>query len=429
MTLTVSGLGIARIYAVPQLTIDSVDQDTNIVSGTTVPDARMWTLCNTADGQSSYNFSADGSGNYHVNLMTDLANNGHACNLDIVPGSGFIIDAQLAIGIGHSAFYYNVMNPKIGVWLDGFGTVGVTDFPLGNPAVLSIHDPSTSDPDYIGTINVVAVTCCGRQTEGSLNMSSTYPLKPGMEVTVSSGGVSKTVTIFDFTITADPDTNRVTGTTRANSHVFCWLDRLDGSGNVRQVLSGAGGEFTADYNVPGDNQGSSNPIYDIQPGDHGHIEVSDDAGNSVSKPWQAPYNPFVVAQMPNNEVDGWNWPGGDTIRLTIDPKDGGDVYTATTVAQPTSWSNGQNLVKFPLTNLTIKPGMVVSMINDVVIRTTTVVDLKVTNVVVAADTVSGTGHPGDLRHVIVDGDGKWTVDFAHASVDRSGRLGPRKSYF
>jgi hypothetical protein len=137
--------------------------------------------------------------------------------------------------------------------------------------------------------------------------------------------------------------------------------------------------------------------------------------------------PWFTAFPAQEAVEGWDWPLGVTLHLTIDDPNTGTLpdheQDETVILAP--WGSGQHWVWFDFVGVyDMKPGDEVTLDDGVTTRTHTVQNLTVSDVDATADTVAGTADPGAMvnvwpheagenaQHVTVAEDGTWSASFA-----------------
>src|SRR3972149_2373179 len=99
-------------------------------------------------------------------------------------------------------------------------------------------------------------------------------------------------------------------------------------GPQRREVADPGGEWTADFSTPGDEQGEED-TFDISPGSDGNVWQWDDDGDGTQVGFHVPNPNFWVS--PNiDRVDSPDWPvGAEGTRTIHDPGTGpGDDHSA-----------------------------------------------------------------------------------------------------
>jgi basic membrane protein A and related proteins len=146
--------------------------------------------------------------------------------------------------------------------------------------------------------------------------------------------------------------------------------------------------------------------------------------------------PGFIAFPENDAVEGWEWPEGTTVTLTIDNAPSDFVRTAT--AAVTTWGDPRTYFRIDFGDAyNLKVGDQVTLTGeDGTTRTHTVQNLSITGVDIDADTVAGTANPGTQLQVwahqqsdppvdvTVDENGKWLADLTDVydiTPDTAGR--------
>ncbi len=292
------------------------------------------------------------------------------------------------------------------------------NWPLGATITLEIYDPSDlQNPDFSETQIVQPSSLYSNQTWFDFELHGTYDLKPDDLVTIGDGVMTKQLTVTNVAVTGvDVSADIVNGTATPGSTVTIYVCSDTGCGNELEEPTDSDGNWSANY------QG----IVDIKPGTTGEAFQTTDDGDRTMFGW---YTPYIDASLNSNWVHGQNWPEGTPLTMTIDdPSNGpGDDYTATSI-----WGNFQGndpVANFDLDDFRLKPGDIITISGNGISQSLTLQSLKVTDVNVVNDTVSGTGVSGHElricanvpnncvnRYATVGEDGNWSVDFQHAGT-------------
>lgn len=182
--------------------------------------------------------------------------------------------------------------------------------------------------------------------------------------------------------------------------------------SVRYVTPDVNGNWTADFSGA---DGSS-----LTTGVGGWITQSDENSNQSQINWQIK-PPHIEVSLDGNFINTYNWPSG-TVTLSID-----DPLTTDQVdysAEDTMDTDSRDSVYFNLGMFTLQPGHILTVSGGGVERIYTIANLTVTGFDLNADTISGTGRPGEeiqmqactgticgMRDVTPGANGTWTVDY------------------
>ena len=145
------------------------------------------------------------------------------------------------------------------------------------------------------------------------------------------------------------------------------------------------------------------------------------------------YNPYRDArfhvQLYQNNIEGYGWPAGVQVTITIDTNNDGTPEFVSTpetvVSEP--WNPAQTIVRFnDVGGITFAPGMYVTMSDGIVTKTHVVTSLTLGGVDPDTERVWGTAEPGSwvsvghlcdetgcaIRNAQADENGDWLVDFS-----------------
>jgi hypothetical protein len=252
----------------------------------------------------------------------------------------------------------------------------------------------------------------------SVNFPEGCSIVVGDLITLNSGSLSLTHQVQELDIVeVNLDADTVTGTAVFDPEQYIlhtWIHGVDGS---YMQLSADGGTWLADFGSQG---------FDLQSGLGGRVELVDQSSNATAVEWNMPI-PHLIAFPAVEQIFGYNWPEGSEVYLTInDPP----VFTQTATVGPSSWDPNDIFALFDFNGqYDLKPGDVVTLSGSGIELSYTVLNLSVTNVDAAADTVSGTADSGASlsaapfgfsdRSLLVTAseDGSWLADFAEVGID------------
>ena len=301
-------------------------------------------------------------------------------------------------------------------WIAAFPTnhlVRGQGWPIGIELTLTIGD-------YSAKTTTIICPWDETNTIADFDLTGQMDLNPGDVVTVTDGKVPIKLTIPNLAVTnVDISTNKIYGTGNPGDPIVVAPDQP--AGDRTNVTVDGNGNWSASL-VNG-----SEPIV-LQPGYHGwaaeHDEVS--GGGWIYAFWSVPnYRIDVWVQL--DEVDAFEWTIGEPLTLTV----GGQSFSITKPAAPGPWDPNSSYTEFHLSDIyEIKPGDEISLTNGIITKTTVVTYLDITDFDVVQDTVSGIAAPNfkvDLwacdvnncfgRHVVADGNGVWSADFANPGIE------------
>jgi len=242
-------------------------------------------------------------------------------------------------------------------------------------------------------------------------------------ITLSSGSLSLTHQVPELAIVnINLDADTVAGTAVFDPEQYVLHTWIHGVDESYMQLSAEGGTWLADFGSQG---------FDLQPGMGGRVELVDQSSNATAAEWWIP-NPVFTAFPEQEAVEGWEWPLGAVVHLSIDdpatPDSPDHEQDETVILTP--WGSGQLWVWFDFAgSYDMKPGDLVTLTDGVTTREHTVRNLAITTVDAEADTVAGTADPGAEMHVwphefgeyelqpTAGEDGTWLAEFGPLGFD------------
>ena len=249
-------------------------------------------------------------------------------------------------------------------------------------------------------------------------------LQPGYYIVVidNSSGVSKDITLVQLTIDyIDVDNDLAGGLAPPDARIS--VDFSNQQESIQfDLFSESNSTWEADFGAHD---------FDLTPGSSGAVWIADEDGDSTRVEGWVP-NPVVSAQPEDDWVEGWDWPEGALVTLTIyddlDP-DNGVLFTATDIMTTDTppWIPARTMVHFDLWGqFDIQPGQLVIIGDGETAKSLEITNLAVTEVNPDTDTVSGTASSnGEVevtaeipwnwhdRTVIADGVGNWSAYFGN----------------
>ena len=397
-------------HTVTSLTIDSIDVDLDRVYGSATANAQVqvW-VCWENDCANRWE-TADGAGDWWANFSVAGNEAGEELTADIQPGT-WVDSGEWDDDGDNTNAGYTIPNPRFAVRPNGDNVNGWDWTPNvqidvtfdGGPP----HSTETDDSGYF-----------------ELNLDGAYDIVPGIVVEVTDDVHIKNHTVTSLTIDSiDVDLDRVYGSATANAQVQVWVCWENDCAN-RWETADSTGDWWANFSIAGTEAGEEQ-IANIVPGTWVDSGEWDADGDNTNAGYNVP-NPSFAVRLFDAQVDGWEWPLGAVVTMTIDDPATSQTpdYTDTNIVVVAEWDPNQTSVRFDFSYLYfIQPGHIVTLNDGVTTKVHTVIDLGITDVDMDAETVSGTT---DLdaqvdvwiceewgcvnRHVSSDG-GIWSADF------------------
>jgi uncharacterized repeat protein (TIGR01451 family) len=409
MEITVSDGSTTKVLVLADLTIDSVDPATDVVSGTAPANSSVFVGVNNPPGPggSGQNTTADGSGNWSVDFTGtfDVTGGTHA-NASVSDADG----DSTHINKAPATISGDITEDFIGG--EGFDpnatvSVEVRDAPGG-----SLLFSDTVPTDEEGSFGL----CCAPEV-------GLPDLVPGMEITVSDGNSTKVLVLVPVTIDAvDPATDVVSGTAPANSSLFVGVNNPPGPGGTGLNTSADGsGNWSVDFTG----------TFDIDALTHTDLHVFDDDGDATNAQERPPtiHGNFCCfgGQMHGDSftidssvtVEIFDAPGGTLLVSDSIPTDRFGNFEFNLESTGVSLAPGMHLVGTDVATSDAKELTLVALTFDA---------LNFTN-----DTASGTASPGTTvlvelfdgpsLEVVTNGSGDWLADFGAQGFDVTFAMG------
>ena len=291
--VTIADSTTDRTHTVRNLGISSASLYDNRVSGWADPgaDLQVWAY---EYNESNRWITADENGQWTVNFDPFILEFGMCGGAQIGDGDGNITLKNWCI-----------QNPKLTAFPNDGEQISVENFPPGMHIFINIDDPATPEPlDAQQEADIPPVDKYW-WTSVVVSFHGQYDLKVGDVITVTDGITTRTHTVRNLGITSvDMDTNSVSGWADAGTDLQVWAHGYDASSNW--VTAGENGQWTANF-------GSFTLNLEMC----GAAQVFDELGNGTVANWCTPQRPFLRAFPDSDQVDGWNWPVGESVNLTI----------------------------------------------------------------------------------------------------------------
>lgn len=272
-------------------------------------------------------------------------------------------------------------------------------------AVVTLTIDNAPGLEWSGT---AAVTTWGDpRTYVRIEFGSDYNLKVGDVVTLSDEfGITLTHTVQNLSVTnADVIANVVGGTADSEATVQVWPHE---TGQQLQATA-MDGNWQVDFTG----------LFDVMQGTCGRSQILI-GQNATAVDWCAP-KPSLIAFPENDAVEGWEWPEGATVTLTIN---NAPDLTWSGTAEVTSWGDPRTFVRIEFgQDYNLQIGDEVTLTDGTITRIHTVQNLAITKVNPEDDLIKGVADPGVEVHVwphatgqeqlaTTSPKGKWNVDFS-----------------
>jgi len=245
-------------------------------------------------------------------------------------------------------------------------------------------------------------------------------LVPGNYILVHDveSGQEKDITLVGLTIEyIDPDNDVAGGQAPPDTRIHVDF-RNQQEGIQFDLFSEANGNWEADFGAHD---------FDLTPGSWGDVSVTDDDGDATLVYGWVP-NPVIQVEPLEDRIEGWEWPEGSWVTLTIDDDQdpgNGVLFEETDMAM--SDPRVQTRVTFDLDGrFDLQPGHLVVLDDGEFSKSIFVTNLAVTEVDPDADIIRGTASPnGEVevmvtipwnwqqRWVTADENGNWEADFSN----------------
>jgi hypothetical protein len=276
------------------------------------------------------------------------------------------------------------------------------------------------------TVNVAGKDVCTSSTTSgypewdpdhtflSMNFPEGCDVVPGDPVRMTDGSLTITHTVQNLAVTGvDELGDTVSGTADPFAEIHAWPHT---TGEEVVIAADGDGNWIADFS----------DIFDLIPNECGRAEIRDEAGNGTAVDWCVP-DPHFTVYLEWQFIEGWEWPVGSLVTLTIDDPATGEAsdHEMQGVVEPSDGGPNASTVGFDLTGLyVVKPGDVVTLSDESISRTHVVRNLTVTSADASSNLVRGTADPGATisvfphdsgdawQLVTADAAGQWQVDFS-----------------
>jgi protocatechuate 3,4-dioxygenase beta subunit len=436
--ITASGGDTIKTLVVSQLDVTGFDLEQDLVSGKAASGTRIQVCANQPNGCVTRWANADGAGNWTVDYQAPGTGQDDPQTFDIQQNSSGWA-AEYDADSDRTWYDWRVPNP---------GLSAVPDDPNGSPNNLILGwdwEPGTtlhlcieklpydSVCEYSDALIVPAgwIGFAGYQLEFDVD-PAIFLIRAGQRITLTNGLHTAEHIVTNMRLAwVDFAAETIGGTAEAGSQITIWAQQQDSAGSAKRVVSAdQSGQWTASFATPGGRDDEQETL-DLRLGQTFFIpEQADEQGNSTKFWWQ-PYNPTFGVRPADDSVEGWQWPLGATVTITIDdpgtPGLNPDFTDQAEVFIP-DWSPGER--RFDLNfhgRYDLKPGDLVTVSDGTTTKTHTALDFAFDEINPGTDRVFG--HASPLSRVDVwacwentcanreetsGQQGRWQADFSVA---------------
>jgi hypothetical protein len=414
---------IVKEHVVTNLQMLSADPSTDTVHGTADPSSEVsvW-LCNDS-GCANRWMTADPIGDWTVDFSKQGGGEGEQDVVDIRPGDW--VDSGQGDEDGDSTFSgIAIPNPTFWVFPE-WDTLEGPEWPLGASLDIEIYEDDSSGAALLSTASADVGPAEWNPDESWFNVQLDFDILPGMYIVVSDGDTTKTHVVAYATIEAiDAENDHVSGF--ADSGAVLRVSACDQAGCAEREETAVGGEWTADFSIPGDQEWEQD-VKDLAAGINVDVSQWDWDGDGTLYWDSIPLPEFLVRPSQEN-VEGFGWPLGLEVTLTFDwddNPDNGILYSAIATPVVADWDPNQTFFGLDLwEEFDIQAGMYVVATNGEATKDHWVTPLEIQDVDLGSDLVFGVAEGNSELNIwactadFCDGfwvqagsDNSWTADF------------------
>ena len=432
--ITIAGAGMTKTMEVSSFFDIFFDIPLDEIGGRGTPGATTQVCANIPGGCVSRWVTGDGSGHW-------IANYGIS---GIPPDGPEIVDLQMGSD-GWMAEYdvdndqtwrsWRVPNPNFLARLSS-NEVHAYEWPVGVTVTMRIDDPGTPNPidDFEEQVVIVAPWNSAETFAQMRPWLRDFTLAPGMTVTVSGAGYTKTHVITHLLVSqVDAVLDRVLGSANPGAAVEVGhVCDMTGCA-IRRLTTDGSGNWLADFAAPGGPSPDEQLIFNLVPGTSSEAREPDADGDATTVDWRV-INPYLEAYPDSNQIHGRDWLSGTVLELMLDdPTNGiGVDYMVTTTMGHAPWNPGDPNdmgADFALSGRDLRPGDILTVTGGGHIKMLRVASFFDIFIDVNVDIVSGGGTPGArtqvcanivggcvIRWVTGDGSGRWAANYGIPGV-------------
>ena len=345
-TVILTDGNLIKKHVATQVKVTSIDVDTDIISGTANPFAKVYVWTDTPDCCADRSVLASSTGEWMVNFSVPGDEDWESQTADLQSGSGGQVAENDDDG-DTTNIRWQTPKPTITVYPDDEVIEG-NEWPLNATLTVRIGDPD--QPDYATTTSLNPPDQNHALPWFWLNLAGDFNIQPGQLVTVSDTKTTKQTIIVPRNITLiDLLTDTIHGKAESNiTNVVLWI--LCGSNDcpVRIKDVNTDGSWSVNFGVPGE-QSWEDDIVDIQPETTGGIYQADaDGDGTIYLEWRvsnqppvistltASFSPVQLGQSINATVAFSDPDVGDTHTITWDWGDGSTITVPAIVPSVTT---------------------------------------------------------------------------------------------
>jgi len=394
--ITTTGNGIGKTLTVSQLEVTDLDLENDLISGKGTFNVPIQVCANTPNKCITRWVTPDTSGDWTVNYHDLGTGNDDPDTFDLKNGSnGWAAEYDDDSDI--TWYDWRAPNPTIGVRANDNKVEG-WEWPLGVTVTVTVDDPATPDvdPDITQFANVYEAPWNPGEFRFDLDLNGVIDIQPGFLVTTSYGDITKELIVSDFRITGyDLDADTVEGVAGSHQYLNVWTCWQNDPCIGRDETADSNGFWSTNFAIPGE-QSWEQQTADLRPGSWIDSSVSDEDGDSTMFGMNVK-NPFIIAFPENDAVEGWEWPDGTTVYLTIDDltTEQSPDFAREGVMAVTTWGDPRTYIRFDFAEeYDLKVGDVVTITDGVTPRTHVVLNLSLTAINPTTDTITGQADPG-----------------------------------
>ena len=292
------GVEVSKTLQVVDLTVTSLDETADVVSGTAPPGALVEVYACEEFACGNRSVVAEGTGVWIADFSVPGTGDHEQDVIAIQPGFGGA--AQIYDSDGDSTHRgWQLHDPYFGVDVAN-EEMWAADWPAGETLTFQVFADDTM-ADLLWTDTMTAYGTPWQNTEAGYRFWSEFDVQGGQYFTVSDGVTTKDLVVSTLSIIdVDPSTDVYTGTVDptvpadVTTDVCAWARQLSDPNQSVQLcdLPDSIGKWTIDFAGVGD----------IIPGDHLGVSQRDADGDETSQSWGVP--PWIYVELAETDEAG-----------------------------------------------------------------------------------------------------------------------------